>query len=144
MAITRRCGSTRLNPKRILSGSDGGWQISYDGGKTWDVVNTFPFTQFYHVNYDMQRPYMSCGGLQDNGNWCGPSHDASRAGIASAWTGARSRAATASSPCRMLDKPWLIYSDAQGGMLNITDTRTGTSEDDLSRTRIASARWATR
>src|SRR5678816_1754413 len=62
-----------LNPNRVLSGSDGGWQVSYDGSKTFEVVNTFPFTQFYHINYDMQRPYMTCGGLQDNGNWCGPS-----------------------------------------------------------------------
>ena len=64
------------NPKYILSGSDGGWQVSYDGGKNFEVVNTFPFTQFYHINYDMQRPYMACGGLQDNGNWCGAEPDA--------------------------------------------------------------------
>ena len=44
-----------LNPNRILSGSDGGWQVSYDGSKTFEVVNTFPFTQFYHINYDMPR-----------------------------------------------------------------------------------------
>ncbi len=62
-----------LNPKRILEGSDGGWQKSFDGGRTWEVENTFAFTQFYHVNYDMQKPYMMCGGLQDNGTWCGPS-----------------------------------------------------------------------
>ena len=70
-----------LNPKRILSGSDGGWQVSYDGGRTFEVVNTFAFTQFYHINYDMQKPYMVCGGLQDNGNWCGPSQSASRGAI---------------------------------------------------------------
>ena len=62
------------DPNRILEGSDGGWQMSFDGGRTWEVVNTFPFTQFYHINYDMQKPYHVCGGLQDNGNWCGPSH----------------------------------------------------------------------
>jgi hypothetical protein len=28
----------------------------------------------------------------------------------------------------VMDKPWLVYSDAQGGMLNITDTRTGTQK----------------
>jgi hypothetical protein len=27
-----------------------------------------------------------------------------------------------------MDKPWLVYSDAQGGMINITDTRTGTQK----------------
>ncbi len=68
------------NPKYILSGSDGGWQVSYDGGKNFEVVNTFPFTQFYHINYDMQRPYMVCGGLQDNGNWCGAEPGAVGAG----------------------------------------------------------------
>ena len=25
-------------------------------------------------------------------------------------------------------QPWMVYSDAQGGMLNITDTRTGTQK----------------
>ena len=69
------------NPRYILSGSDGGWQVSYDGGKNFEVVNNFPFTQFYHINYDMQKPYMLCGGLQDNGNWCGPSQATSGQGI---------------------------------------------------------------
>jgi hypothetical protein len=32
------------NPKYVLSGSDGGWQVSYDAGKNFEVVNTFPFT----------------------------------------------------------------------------------------------------
>ena len=70
-----------VDPRRVLSGSDGGWQVSNDAGKTWDVVNTFPFTQFYHINYDMQVPYRVCGGLQDNGNWCGPSNSLSGQGI---------------------------------------------------------------
>ena len=30
-----------LNPKRILSGSDGGLQVSYDGSENWEVVNNF-------------------------------------------------------------------------------------------------------
>ena len=66
-----------MDPRYILEGSDGGWQVSRDGGKNWDVVNTFAFTQFYHINYDMQKPYRVCGGLQDNGNWCGPSNSLS-------------------------------------------------------------------
>jgi photosystem II stability/assembly factor-like uncharacterized protein len=116
-----------LNPNRILSGSDGGWQISYDGARTFDVVNTFPFTQFYHINYDLQRPYMTCGGLQDNGNWCGPSQTASQQGNRKAdWFTVSGGDGFFTVP--VLDKPWLIYSDAQGGMLNITDTRTGTQK----------------
>jgi photosystem II stability/assembly factor-like uncharacterized protein len=116
-----------LNPNRILSGSDGGWQISYDGSKTFEVVNTFPFTQFYHINYDMQRPYMACGGLQDNGNWCGPSQTASGQGNRKAdWYTVSGGDGFFTVP--VMDKPWLVYSDAQGGMLNITDTRTGTQK----------------
>jgi photosystem II stability/assembly factor-like uncharacterized protein len=112
------------NPKYILSGSDGGWQVSYDGGKNFEVMNTFPFTQFYHINFDMQRPYMTCGGLQDNGNWCGPSQTASGQGDRkNDWFTVSGGDGFFTVP--VMDKPWLVYSDAQGGMLNLTDTRTG-------------------
>ena len=115
------------NPKYILSGSDGGWQVSYDGSKNFEVVNTFPFTQFYHINYDMQRPYMVCGGLQDNGNWCGPSQALSGQGVRkNDWYTVSGGDGFFTVP--VMDKPWLVYSDAQGGMLNITDTRTGTQK----------------
>ncbi len=113
-----------VDPRYILSGSDGGWQVSRDGGKNWDVVNTFAFTQFYHINYDMQTPYRVCGGLQDNGNWCGPSNSLSGQGIRQAdWVNISGGDGFFTVP--VLDKPWLVYSDAQGGMLNITDTRSG-------------------
>ncbi|MBX9929067.1 MAG: hypothetical protein K2X99_09160, partial [Gemmatimonadaceae bacterium] len=113
-----------LNPKRVLSGSDGGWQISYDHARTFEIVNTFPFTQFYHVNYDMRQPYYICGGLQDNGNWCGPSNSLSGQGNRrSDWYTISGGDGFFAVP--VLDKPWLVYSDAQGGMLNLTDTRTG-------------------
>jgi photosystem II stability/assembly factor-like uncharacterized protein len=112
------------NSKYILSGSDGGWQVSYDGGKNFEVMNTFPFTQFYHINFDMQRPYMTCGGLQDNGNWCGPSQTASGQGNRkNDWFTVSGGDGFFTVP--VMDKPWLVYSDAQGGMLNLTDTRTG-------------------
>ncbi|MHB1313813.1 MAG: WD40/YVTN/BNR-like repeat-containing protein, partial [Gemmatimonadaceae bacterium] len=113
-----------VDPRYILSGSDGGWQVSRDGGKNWDVVNTFAFTQFYHINYDMQVPYRVCGGLQDNGNWCGPSNSLSGQGITRAdWYTVSGGDGFFTVP--VMDKPWLVYSDAQGGMLNITDTRSG-------------------
>ncbi len=113
-----------VDPRYILSGSDGGWQVSRDGGKNWDVVNTFAFTQFYHINYDMQTPYRVCGGLQDNGNWCGASNSLSGQGIRQAdWATVSGGDGFFTVP--VLDKPWLVYSDAQGGMLNITDTRSG-------------------
>ena len=115
-----------LNPKRILEGSDGGWQVSFDAGKTFEVVNTFAFTQFYHINYDMQQPYMTCGGLQDNGNWCGPSRGLFGGILKSDWVTVSGGDGFFTVPD--IAQPWLIYSDAQGGMLNITDTRTGTQK----------------
>ena len=54
-------------------GHDGGVDISYDGGFTWDYHNDIAVGQFYQVSADMRRPYYVCGGLQDNNAWCGPS-----------------------------------------------------------------------
>lgn len=116
-----------VDPRYILNGSDGGWQVSRDGGKNWDVVNTFPFTQFYHINYDMQVPYRVCGGLQDNGTWCGPSNSLSGQGIRTVdWYNVAGGDGFFGVP--VMDKPWLVFSDAQGGMLNITDTRSGSQK----------------
>ena len=46
-----------------------------------DYVNTVPLAQFYEVSADMRTPYWVCGGLQDNGSWCGPSRTLSQQGI---------------------------------------------------------------
>src|ERR1700736_4007661 len=60
------------NGRTILEGNDGGVGLSHDGGATWSWRNTIPVSQFYHVAYDLQKPYHVCGGLQDNGAWCAP------------------------------------------------------------------------
>jgi photosystem II stability/assembly factor-like uncharacterized protein len=113
-----------LNPKRILSGSDGGWQISQDGGRTWNVENMVAFTQFYHINYDLQKPYNVCGGLQDNGHWCGPSNSLSGQGIRkSDWVTISGGDGFFAVPDQ--DRPYLVYSASQGGNLEVTDLRTG-------------------
>lgn len=113
-----------LDSRYVLSGSDGGWQVSRDGGQNFEVVNTFPFTQFYHINYDMQEPYHVCGGLQDNGTWCGPSNSLSGQGIRPAdWVTVAGGDGFFGVP--VMDKPWLVFADAQGGMITITDTRSG-------------------
>jgi photosystem II stability/assembly factor-like uncharacterized protein len=113
-----------LNPKRIIGGSDGGWHVSMDGGRTWDVVNSVAFTQFYHVNYDMQKPYYVCGGLQDNGHWCGPSNSLSGQGIRkSDWLTISGGDGFFAVPD--LERPYLVYSASQGGNLEVTDLRSG-------------------
>jgi photosystem II stability/assembly factor-like uncharacterized protein len=112
------------NSKRLLSGSDGGFQLSNDGGRTFDVLNNIAFTQFYHINYDMQKPYMVCGGLQDNGTWCGPSNSLLTEGIRKAeWFTVGGGDGFFAVPD--LKEPWRVYTDLQGGVISVTDTRTG-------------------
>jgi photosystem II stability/assembly factor-like uncharacterized protein len=114
------------NPNRILSGDDGGFQISYDAGRTFDILNNIPFTQFYNVAYDMQTPYHLCGGLQDNGTWCGPSQSPGAPGTArSEWKNVGGGDGFFAVPD--LKDPNLVYNDLQGGVISLTDLRTGTS-----------------
>jgi photosystem II stability/assembly factor-like uncharacterized protein len=69
------------NPDHILIGNDGGFDVSYDQGETWEEISNMATGQFYAVSADMRKPYYVCGGLQDNGSWCGPSAVRSQAGI---------------------------------------------------------------
>jgi photosystem II stability/assembly factor-like uncharacterized protein len=69
------------NANHLVTGNDGGLAISYDQGETWEYVNTIPVGQFYAISADMRKPYVVCGGLQDNGSWCGPSATRSSNGI---------------------------------------------------------------
>ena len=64
-----------------MIGNDGGLDISYDQGKSWDWVTTMVTSLAYDVSADMRRPYWVCAGLQDNGSWCGPSSVRNSAGI---------------------------------------------------------------
>jgi photosystem II stability/assembly factor-like uncharacterized protein len=59
-------------PGHLVSGNDGGINVSYDDGASWSKANTIPVGQFYTVAVDMQEPYHVYGGLQDNGVWGGP------------------------------------------------------------------------
>ncbi|MBP6003612.1 MAG: hypothetical protein KA746_09285 [Pyrinomonadaceae bacterium] len=65
----------------LVIGNDGGINITYDRGKTWDYANTVPIGQFYEVGADNSMPYKICGGLQDNNTWCGPSMSFNPRGI---------------------------------------------------------------
>jgi photosystem II stability/assembly factor-like uncharacterized protein len=64
-----------------IIGNDGGVSITYDRSKTWVWMPNLGLAQFYHVAYDMQRPYHVCGGLQDNNTWCAPSDVRNEHGI---------------------------------------------------------------
>lgn len=61
------------DPQRIIVGNDGGIGVSNDRGGNWLFPNSLALGQFYNISADMGVPYRVCGGLQDNGSWCGPS-----------------------------------------------------------------------
>ncbi len=72
------------NSNHMIAGTDGGIHWSYDGGRTWEFVNSLALGQFYEVGVDMRRPYWICGGLQDNNTWCGPSASLDPDGVTNA------------------------------------------------------------
>ncbi|WP_370175986.1 VPS10 domain-containing protein [Leeuwenhoekiella palythoae] len=59
-------------PNHLINGNDGGLNMSYDAGKSWNKLNSIPLGQFYAINVDYEKPYNVYGGLQDNGTWKGP------------------------------------------------------------------------
>ncbi len=61
------------DPAMMIVGTDGGAYQSFDRAQRWRFLSVLPFSQFYHVNYDMDVPYNVYGGLQDNGTWIGAS-----------------------------------------------------------------------
>ena len=119
-----------INPRdhnHLLVGNDGGLDISYDQAETWEFVSSLGAVgQFYKISADMRKPYVVCGGLQDNGSWCGPSGVRSSNGIlnsdwyrigggdgfytASDWTDWR-----------------IVYAESQDGTTQRTDLGRGTT-----------------
>jgi photosystem II stability/assembly factor-like uncharacterized protein len=55
------------NPDWIISGNDGGINISTNGGQTWGSHANIPATQFYEIGLDANNPERLYGGTQDNG-----------------------------------------------------------------------------
>jgi photosystem II stability/assembly factor-like uncharacterized protein len=115
------------NGNHLIIGNDGGLDISYDQGMTWEEVSTMPTGQFYAISADMRKPYYVCGGLQDNGSWCGPSAIRSNAGILlTDWyrIGGGDGFYTQNDP-----DEWTIgYSESQDGNTNRYNLRTGETQ----------------
>jgi len=114
------------NPDHLMLGTDGGFNISWDQGATWDFINTMAVGQFYEVGVDMRRPYFVCGGLQDNGSWCGPSATRSSVGIANHdWY----RVGGGDGFYVRIDPTDFntVYAESQQGNMSRSDLRTGQS-----------------
>jgi photosystem II stability/assembly factor-like uncharacterized protein len=124
------------NGKHLVIGNDGGLDVSYDQGETWEEFSLSPLGQFYAISVDMRKPYYVCGGLQDNGSWCGPSASRTNGGIMnSEWyrIGGGDGFYTANDP-----SDWTIgYSESQDGNTNRYNLRTGETRSIRPRTALS-------
>ena len=112
------------NPKHLMIGNDGGLDISWDQGKSWDFVNTMATGLAYWVTADMQHPYNVYTGLQDNGSWGGPSQTRSRNGILNTdWfgIGGGDGFQTAVDP----NDPNIVFTESQDGSTSRYNLKTG-------------------
>ncbi len=111
------------DPEHFLVGDDGGVGQTFDKGGNYVFLNTMPLGQFYAVSFDMAIPYRVCGGLQDNGSWCGPSRRRSGPITNSMWfnVGGGDGFWTAQDPT----DPNILYSESQGGNIGRVNVATG-------------------
>lgn len=123
------------NSNHVLLGTDGGIYFSYDKTKTWDFMSTLAIGEFYNVSFGMDKPYTICGGLQDNGTWCGPSSTRRQ----SQSFGEDRRKASGITNADWIDvnggdgfwsaidptNPNIIYAESQGGRVNRIDLASG-------------------
>ncbi len=108
----------------LLLGGDGGVSTSFDRSETWRFYNNLPIAQFYEIGFDNRRPYWVCGGLQDNGTWCGPTNTLDSQGIRNAdWqnVGGGDGFYVRIDPA----DPTVVYAESQNGGIRRVDAHTG-------------------
>ncbi|MGH9350391.1 MAG: WD40/YVTN/BNR-like repeat-containing protein [Vicinamibacterales bacterium] len=112
------------NSNTILLGNDGGVFVSFDRSRSWRHLDGLPIAQFYKIAADMRDPYWICGGLQDNGSWCGPSATRYGGGI---WNGDWMNVAGADGFYTAADPTVerLLYTETQNGRMLRVDRTTG-------------------
>jgi photosystem II stability/assembly factor-like uncharacterized protein len=111
------------DPDRIVVGNDGGVAISFDKGGNWHYLNNMALGQFYHVSYGMGVPYTVCGGLQDNGTWCGPSRVEN--GDVSKYHWATYNGGDGFYTAQDPEEPNILFAESQGGNMARIDMATG-------------------
>ena len=111
------------DPAHWVTGNDGGAYVTFDRGRSW-WHQPIPIGQFYTVTVDSSHtPYQICGGLQDNGAWCGPSRTRESQGVVDAdWFPVNGGDGMwVQIP---VDSPFVVYSSAQFGSISRLDLRT--------------------
>jgi len=110
------------DPDHYIVGEDGGVAQTFDRGRTYDAILQMAVGQFYAVGVDMQRPFWVCGGLQDNGTWCGPTQSPRGAIRNEDWT----NVGGGDGFYALIDPtdPDIVYSESQGGNIQRRNLRT--------------------
>jgi hypothetical protein len=111
------------DPEHFVVGDDGGVSQTWDRGGNYDFLSTMPLGQFYAISFDMAIPYNVCGGLQDNGSWCGPSRRRQGPVTNAMWfnVGGGDGFYTAQDP----SDPNTVYAESQGGNMSRVNVATG-------------------
>lgn len=111
----------------FIAGNDGGVAQTWDKGGSYDVPSHFPIGQFYIASFDMRVPYWVCGGLQDNGSWCGPSRKAASDNPITNYDWFKFKGGDGFYTAQDPNEWYIIYGESQGGNMTRLDLRTGMS-----------------
>jgi photosystem II stability/assembly factor-like uncharacterized protein len=115
------------NPKRMITGNDGGVDISHNGGETW-FAPPLPISQFYHVSADTRVPYHVAGAMQDIGTAQAPNENLRGRGIAlSDWHGVGG--GEAGHVVSNTSDPDIVFAGEYLGIITKYDHRTGQSRN---------------
>jgi photosystem II stability/assembly factor-like uncharacterized protein len=115
------------NSDNLLLAGDGGVSMTFDRTASWRQLRNMVISQFYEIGVDMRDPYYVCGGLQDNGSWCGPSQTLSSLGIRNRdWynVGSGDGFYVRIDP----EDSSVLFSESQGGNINRRNLITGESQ----------------
>jgi len=114
------------NSNHVVDGNDGGIDISWDGGRRSYAVASQAWAEVYNVGYDMRDPYWVNIGLQDNGNWHGPSNVRERSISNAHWfgTGGGDGYYGQIDPVEW----WVLYRNLQMGGIERHNLKTGESQ----------------
>ena len=112
------------NSNHLMIGNDGGLDVSYTQGRSWDFIATMATGLAYVVTADNEHPYNVYTGLQDNNSWGGPSSKRGRGGITNMdWYGICGGDGFYTGV--NVDHPNIIYCESQDGNTSRYDLNTG-------------------
>ncbi len=112
------------NSDHVIVGGDGGINVTWDRGKSWEVIQQIGLGQIYALSADMRKPYYLAVGLQDNGVWVGRSRGRITGGVTNSDWFALSNADGFGTQFDPTDFN-IVYAETQNGSIYRRDLRTG-------------------